>query len=110
MIQNTKTIFFIFIIIAAALEVIGDVFFKKWSINNKNIIIIIGLIFYFLGSVFWAVSLKYEYISKAISVFFILNVVVIVLVGVLFFKEELNLMTKIGIVLGIISIGLIEFS
>lgn len=109
-IQNTKTIFFVLIILASLLEVISDVLFKKWSINNKNISIIIGLIFYFLGSAFWAISLKYEYLSRAISVFFILNMIIIVLVGVLFFKENLSFTAKIRILLGVISIGLIKFS
>jgi len=63
---------------------------------------------YFIGSVFWAISLKYEYLSKAISVFAVLNLIIVVLVGVLYFKEDLSLINKIGIGLGILSVILIE--
>jgi multidrug transporter EmrE-like cation transporter len=103
-----KLIFWIFIVLAVALEVFGDVFFKKWSLEDKNILLYIGLITYFLGSIFWAVSLKYEYLSKAISTFTILNLIIVALVGFLYFKEDLSLINKLGIVLGIFSIILTE--
>ena len=57
---------------------------------------------------FWAYSLKYGHLSKAISIFAILNLVILVLVGVFIFKEDLSLTNKIGIILGIIGIILIE--
>lgn len=66
---NLKLIFFILIILAVIL------------------VLILGMIIYFIGSVFWAVSLKYEIMSKAISVFTILNLLIIALVGVLVLKK-----------------------
>jgi len=51
---------------------------------------------------------KYEFLSKSISVFSILNLIVIVLVGMILFKEDLTFQNKVGIGLGIISIMLIE--
>ncbi|MDD5133614.1 MAG: SMR family transporter [Candidatus Nanoarchaeia archaeon] len=103
-----KFMFFGLIILAVTLEVIGDIFFKKFALENKNVLLIVGLIIYFIGTVFWAISLKYEYLSKAISIFTILNLIAIVLVGVIFFKENLSLINKIGISLGILSLILIE--
>lgn len=96
------------IALAVLLEVIGDVFFKKWALENKNQLLILGLIIYFIGTFFWAISLKYEFLSKAISVFTILNLIIIVLVGLIYFKEGLSLINKIGIGLGILSVILIE--
>lgn len=89
-------------------EVVADILFKKWSIENKNILLAIGLAIYFVGTIFWAVSLKYEHLSKAIAVFTILNLVILVLAGIILFKENLSLANKIGIILGILSIILIE--
>ena len=100
--------FFGLIILAVVLEVIGDTLFKKWSIDNRNILLYVGLLIYFLGSVFWAASLKYEYLSKAVSIFTVLNLIVVVLVGALYFREDLSLVNKIGIGLGILSVILIE--
>lgn len=103
-----KIIFFGLITIAVLLEVAGDVLFKKWALGNRNTLLILGLLIYFIGTVFWAVSLKYEFLSKAISVFTILNLILVVLVGVIIFKEDVTLINKIGILLGIISVVLIE--
>lgn len=103
-----KFLFFVLIALAVLLEVIGDILFKKWSLDNKNILLIAGLLIYFIGTIFWAISLRYEYLSKAISVFTIINLIAIVLVGVLYFKEDLSLINKIGIALGILSVILIE--
>lgn len=103
-----KFIFFGLIALAVALEVTGDILFKKWSIESKNVLLYIGLLIYFIGTIFWAISLKYEYLSKAISVFTILNLVTIALVGILYFKEDLSLVNKIGIGLGVLSVVLIE--
>jgi multidrug transporter EmrE-like cation transporter len=103
-----KFIFFGLIALAVAFEIVGDIFFKKWSIGSKNILLYVGLLIYFIGTIFWAISLKYEYLSKAISVFTLLNLIIVVFVGVIYFKEDLSLMNKIGIGLGILSVILIE--
>jgi len=103
-----KLIFFGLLSLAVALEVIGDILFKKWSLESRNVLLALGLIIYFIGTVFWAVSLKYEFLSKAISVFTILNLIIVVLAGVIIFKEDLSLINKIGIGLGILSVILIE--
>ena len=103
-----KYIFFGLIALAVILEVAGDVFFKKWALEHKSLLLYVGLLIYFVGTIFWAISLKYDYLSKAISVFTILNLVAVVSVGVIYFNEDLSLVNKIGIGLGIISVFLIE--
>jgi len=103
-----KTIFFSILIVAILLEVAGDVFFKKWSLSSRNVMLVIGAILYFAGSIFWAISLRYETLSKAGSIFMILNVILIVLAGLFIFKEDLSLTNRIGVLLGIVSIILIE--
>ena len=103
-----KFVFFGLIILATALEVGGDVLFKKWSLGGTNWVLIAGFVIYLIGTVFWAFSLKYEGLAKAISVITILNLIAVVLVGVLYFKEDLSLINKVGIALGVISVVLIE--
>jgi len=103
-----KLTFFGLIILATALEVAGDIFFKKWSLGGKNMVLILGFIIYTIGTIFWAFSLKYDFLSKAISVLSILNLIIVVLVGVLYFNETLSFVNKIGIALGILSLVLIE--
>lgn len=106
--MSAKILFWTFTILGVSLEILGDVFFKKWTILNKPILIWIGFVIYAIGALFWAFSLKYEMLSKAISIFTVLNLVIVALIGVVFFKESISLVGKIGIILGIISIILIE--
>ena len=108
MYSNLKLIFFSLIFLAVILELIADVMLKKWAIGNRNLFFIAGLVIYFLGTLFWAVSLKYEFLSKAGAIFTILNLIAISLAGIIMFKEDLSLTNKIGVALGVLSIILIE--
>jgi multidrug transporter EmrE-like cation transporter len=100
--------FFILVLLATAAEVVGDIYFKKWSLGGKNILVVIGFIIYGFGTILWAFSLKYEFLSKAISILTLLNLIIVVLVGVLYFDEKLTFINKLGVALGIVSIVLIE--
>lgn len=103
-----KLTFWILILLGTALEIVGDVFFKKWALEHRPTLLAIGLLIYAIGSLFWALSLRYEILSKAIAVFTILNLVIVACVGVIFFQEQISTMSKIGIFLGLVSIALIE--
>ena len=103
-----KKWFLLLIIFAVGFEVVADILFKYWSINARQSLLILGVVLYSIGTVVWAFSLKYEYLSKAITVFTLLNLIIIVLAGVLVFKENLSLTNKIGIVLGLVSVILIQ--
>lgn len=105
---SPKLLFFVLVIIAAFLEVVGDVFFKKWSNGQGISLLIWGMLIYGLGTLFWVISLKYELLSKAISIFTVLNLISIVLIGVIFFQEDLSLINKLGILLGVVSVILLE--
>ena len=107
--MKEKIFFLLFIFLAVFLEVVADILFKKWSFENKKLLLIVGLVLYFVGTIFWAFSLKHEFLSKAVSVFTILNLMLVVGVGVFYFKENFSLLNKIGIGLGIISIIFLEF-
>jgi multidrug transporter EmrE-like cation transporter len=103
-----KYIFFGLLLLAVVLEVAADILFKKWSIENKGLLLGIGLALYLVGTIFWAMSLKYDFLSKAVSIFTVLNMILVVIVGLFVFKEDVSTINKIGIALGIISVILIE--
>ncbi|EKE11485.1 MAG: hypothetical protein ACD_15C00074G0002 [uncultured bacterium] len=103
-----KITFFVLVILAAILEASGDIILKKWATDQKQFLFVLGIIVYFVATVIWAFSLKYEFLSKAISIITILNLIIVVLVGVLYFKEDLSNINKVGILLGILSVILIE--
>lgn len=100
----SKIFFFGLLLLGVFFEVIGDTFWKKWAVENKSWFFAVGLIIYFIGSIFWAISLKFDAMSKAIVIFTVLNSIILVGIGVFFFKENLSLANKIGIGLGLVSI------
>ena len=100
--------FCVLLLPAVALEVGADIFLKKWAIGNRGSFFLIGVAGYAVATVFWGLSLKFDLMSRLISVFMILNLVAVVLVGVLYFGEKLTPVNMVGIALGILSVVLIE--
>lgn len=92
----------------AFLEVGGDILFKKWSLAGSTFLLALGLLAYLLAAGCWAFSLKYETLSRAIFVFTIVNLVFGVLAGIILFGDQITFWQKIGMILGVISIALIE--
>jgi len=102
------SLFFILIFGAVVFETVADVLLKYWAISARSSFLVEGFVLYILATFVWAISLRYGYLSKAITVFTILNLIVIVLAGVFLFKEDLTLLNKIGIVLGLVSVILLQ--
>ncbi|MDO8601897.1 MAG: SMR family transporter [bacterium] len=106
--MRSPLIFWVFIVTAVLFEALGDIFFKSWATANRFWMLGVGLAVYFVGTLFWAISLKHEGLARAISIFTVVNLIIIVLVGVLFFDEQLTGLHKIGIALGVLSVALLE--
>lgn len=105
---STKLLSLGLILAAVILEAIADISFKQWSLTKNNALVGAGFLIYMIGTVFWIISLRYEGLAKAISLFTVLNLIVIAGVGILLFKEHLSLVNKLGIGFGIISVILLE--
>jgi multidrug transporter EmrE-like cation transporter len=103
-----KYSFFIFIFLAVLFETIADILFKYWSINVKSSFVVAGLLLYALGTLMWALSLRHEGLAKAVTIFTVINLIAVVMAGVLIFNEQLSMVHKIGIALGIGSICLMQ--
>ena len=94
------------ILLAIAFEVAADILFKKWSLDGRNTLLLIGIGLYTIGTIGWAFSLKFESLSKAVSVFMVLNLIAVILAGYFIFKEEVSLVNGAGIILGVVSVVL----
>lgn len=105
---SPKWIFFGLIAVAVAFEIVADVLFRKWASENKLVLLAAGLGLYFIGTLFWAFSLKHETLSKSIVVFTLFNLIAGVAIGLIYFKEELTILQKAGIGFGFLSVALIE--
>ena len=60
------------------------------------------------ATVFWAYSLKYQDLSKAVVIFAVITLIVGASVGVFVYKENLTILNIIGVLVGLVSIVLLE--
>ncbi len=104
----TKILFILYLSGAVVLEIVADIFLKQWTIANKLPTLLIGLVIYALGTLLWALALRHQNLANAIVVFTIFNLIAVVLVGVYYFGEQISLTNKLGILLGIVSMILLE--
>lgn len=90
----------IFIVLGAILEVVGDFFLKKqqWAL---------GLGLYFIGSGFWALSLKETELSRAIVLFTVVNLLLAVAIGIFYFDEILTVQQMLGVLMAVGALVLI---
>ncbi len=103
-----KIFFITLVIVVAILEIVGDILFKEWTIKHQNLLLVLGVISYTVATLVWALSLQYQDLSKAIVIFAVLTLVVGVFVGVFIYKEELTTLNIAGVILGLLSIILLE--
>jgi drug/metabolite transporter (DMT)-like permease len=101
-------VFLAFVTVAALVESFADALFEKWSLVGKGYLLVAGLVIYAVSSAFWAYSLKYQTLSKGIVMFNVVNILLGVLIGVLYFKEVLTGTNIAGIALGIASVILLS--
>ena len=93
-----KWAFLLLLLLAVCFEIMADVLFKKWALDGRNLLFYSGLLLYFVGTVFWAFSLRYELLSRAVTVFTVMNFVAVVLVGIMFFP--MAVLSPISVELG----------
>jgi len=89
---------------------IGDIFQKEWIIRNNNWLFWIGIFLYTIGGVLLAICYRYKNMATATMIYITFNVITLVIVSWIWYKEDLNMMAIIGLGLGLISIGILEYS
>jgi len=99
------------VIFLAGVGVLGDFFIKLAGNGTKYIswpYFIIGLLIYVLTAIGWFYVMKHMDLN-ILGIFYSLTTVILLFViGTLFFKEHVNGYEMVGIILGIISIALLS--
>lgn len=107
---NSNVLFIIFVILATCGEVGGDILFKNGIStqgSSKIWLFVMGFAVYSVGAGFWLLTLLYKEISIAIIVISILNFLVVILLGLLYYKETLTPLQFVGLGLGAVAIVLL---
>lgn len=88
----------------------GDIIMKEWVIKEKNYLYILGMIIYLIGLNFLAQTFKYKNIAVASVIFVTFNVLTLSIISWMFYHEKLSFLEITGLLLGIISINILEFA
>lgn len=105
---SMKPLFYLFMVLTLAFDVLGDYAAKRWSLAPTNLMMAFVITAYAISGILWAISLKYGFLSKGTVLINVLNVMLMVGIGVAVFKESLTATNAIGIALGLLSIYLIS--
>lgn len=87
---------------------VWDIVMKKWVISDKTSIFILWMIIYTIWWLFVAYSFKFKNIAVASMIYIMVNIITLVLISWLYFKETLTIQQIIGITLGLISVIILE--
>lgn len=81
---------------------------KKYILNGNTWLLILCLLFYSVMIAIYIKLLRNDGLSKVYTLVQILQVILVVLMGILFFNEKLSLNIIIGLLFGIIAIYLLN--
>ena len=89
-------------------ELVADILAKEWSLHRGYILAGGALVSYLIANSFWLFALKNgSGLARGAVIFSVASGIIAVVLGVVLFKEEVTKIQMIGMVLGVISIGLI---
>ena len=86
----------------------GDIVFKQWANNTPWAIYVFGLALYLIGLIFLVRTYRFENIAVASALLVIFNIITLVFVSWLYFKEPITLTEAFGILLSLGAIYLLH--
>ena len=98
------------VILLAGVGTLGDYFIKLSGTGSKYIMyqpFFIGMIIYALTAFGWFYVMKHIKLGSLGIFYSLTTVILLVIIGAMFFKEQLNTYDIVGVILGIISIILL---
>ena len=99
---------YLLIVILIILEVFAMTTIE-YSANNKNYYYVIGILLYMLiGFLLYKILINSN-LAKTNAIWNVISIILVTLISVIYFKEELTIYTKFGIIFAVISIIFLEF-
>ena len=87
---------------------IGDIFIKKWTIDNNVLNFLSGMALWIVALLLLAYTFKFMNVVSATFIEVLVNVITLVVADLLFFKDPITWLEIIGILLGMVSIYILE--
>ena len=97
-----------YLIIATIIAILPIILIKKYIMNKQIIYLILSLILYFLLLLSYIKLFETEDVSSTYTILQILQILIIISAGLLFFNEPITSNKILGIVFGLLSIYLLN--
>jgi multidrug transporter EmrE-like cation transporter len=98
----------ILLFIGGIVLTIGDILAVRWVHGGQLYLYALVLILYFIGMVFLIASYKTEDIAVASTILVIFNVIILFVVGVVWFNEIITIKKVVGVLLCFVAVILLE--
>ena len=86
-------------------EIIADVFAKEWSLRDRPLFWIGAILSYLLANTFWLFALKYgSGLARRAVIFSVASAIFAIIIGAIFYRENVSGIQWIGMFIGIISL------
>jgi multidrug transporter EmrE-like cation transporter len=102
-----KIIFIVYLLLTAIFSAISIPFIKQYTITKNVLWLVLSLLCYIILIWLYTIILHMNNISIIYSILKVLDVLLVIAFGMLFFHETLTLQQIIGIILSIISVFII---
>jgi drug/metabolite transporter (DMT)-like permease len=112
--RRMELYFYGFLLLAVLLEGTADLMFRKWGLDRQKgsahwLMFAFSMAVYMSGAACWGLSLQFKDVSRAIVGFAVLNVVIVAFAGLVVFGEQLSFVNRLGIVMGMASLIMVEW-
>jgi len=96
------------LIIGGLVLTVGDVFIKKWTIDNSLLHFFIGITLWIIALLLLAYTFKFINIVSATFIEILVNIITLVFADYLFFKDPVTRSEIIGILVGFLAIYILK--
>ncbi len=93
-----------YLILATILALLAIYFIKQYISNKNNIYLVLTILSYLLLIYAYIKLFEKAEVSSTYTILQILQILIVLVMGIIFFKESINMTKMIGIILGTISI------
>lgn len=105
--MNTFT-YFVLIFIASFLSAFTLPFLKQYLEANNYFFLALAIVFHFLLLILYIKLLQVDNMSQTYAIIKVLSIIMIIIIGVLFFNEKVNKKILFGIIFAIAAIYLLN--
>ncbi len=89
-------------------ELVADIFSKKWSLTGYYVFWLLAISGYILANIFWLKAIRSgSGLARGALIFSVASAVAALVIGAVFYKENIAKLELGGMILGIVSIILI---